>query len=589
MELISLEDFKKASGLTNDAIAKQAMKGMKLDQINKVYNADTARDAMAFIEELIKQLNITLEIDEVELSNIPKTGAFLTISNHPYGGIDAIILLYLLLRTRPDFRVVAHTLLTEIDPLKDKFINADTFDQTRTSSIQELHALLVHLKNGYSAGIFPAGIASTWKGIRQGVNDRTWDKSVIRVVKTASVPVVPIYLHGANGIVFNSLGLLTAKLRRLQLESNLNIEKKKPVRIRIGKPITVKEQERFTNLQEYGNFLRAKTYFLGTNIDAGKFFKPNIKLSKPDPIIEETPVEHIKHDISKLKEDEVLFKVNQFETYCASSDRIPHVLREISRLREITFREVGEGTNHAYDLDQYDVYYKHLFIWDSEQEMIVGSYRLGDGKEIFEKYDQNGFYLNSLFKMRPEFNSILYNSIELGRSFIRKEYQRSASSLFLLWKGILYYLLTHEDYRYLIGPVSISNHFSKLSKHVIIDYVLKYHFDQNLAKFVKPRKKYRYNPIARKADLKALEVSDLRELDKVIEDLEPSHFKLPVLLKKYLKQNARIISFNVDPLFNSALDGFLVLDLFDVDIATIQTLSKELDNQNILKRFQGES
>jgi putative hemolysin len=589
MELISLEDFKKASGLKNDALARQAMKGMRLDRINKVYNAETAKDAMAFIEELIKQLNITLEIDEVELNNVPKTGAFLTVSNHPYGGIDAIILLYLLLKSRPDFCVVAHTMLTELEPLRDKFIDAESFDQRRTSSVQELQALLMHLKNGFSAGIFPAGIASTWKGIRQGVNDRSWDKSVIRVVKTANVPVVPIYLHGANGIVFNSLGLLTAKLRRVQLESNLNIENKKPVKIRIGKPITVKEQERFTNLQDYGKFLRAKTYFLGTNIDAGKFFKPNIKLAKPDPIIEETPVEHIKHDISKLKDEEVLFKVKQFETYCAHSERIPHVLREISRLREITFRDVGEGTNHAYDLDQYDIYYKHLFIWDSEQEMIVGSYRLGDGKEIFEKYEQNGFYLNSLFKMRPQFNSILYNSIELGRSFIRKEYQRSASSLFLLWKGILYYLLTHEDYRYLIGPVSISNHFSKLSKHVIIDYVLKNHYDHNLAKFVSPRKKYRYNPIARKADLKSLEIGDLRELDKVIEDLEPRHFKLPVLLKKYLKQNARIISFNVDPKFNSALDGFLVLDLFDVDFATIQTLFKELDNHSIMKRFQGES
>jgi putative hemolysin len=162
-------------------------------------------------------------------------------------------------------------------------------------------------------------------------------------------------------------------------------------------------------------------------------------------------------------------------------------------LREITFREVGEGTNKATDLDEYDIYYHHLFIWDTEAKMIVGAYRIGLGDEIFYGVGKKGFYINELFKLKEQFTPVLKKSLELGRSWIRKEYQTKPLPLFLLWKGILKFVIDNPRYRYLIGPVSISNSFSQFSKSLIVDYINRNHFDHEMAQYVKPRKKFKVN------------------------------------------------------------------------------------------------
>ncbi len=282
----------------------------------------------------------------------------------------------------------------------------------------------------------------------------------------------------------------------------------------------------------------------------------------------------------------MLFQRNDFKVYCTASNNIPNVLKEIGRLREVTFREVGEGTNRSIDLDEYDLYYNHLFIWDSAEKKIVGAYRLGKGKDILAMYGKNGFYINSLFKIRKQFLPILNESIELGRSFIVKDYQKKPLSLFLLWKGILYFLITNPEYRFLIGPVSISGEFSKLSKTLIFQFIKSNYYNHQLAKYIKPKNKFRYK--LKKIDISIILESTKNNIDKLdhfIEDIEPRNFKIPVLLKKYIQQSAKIIGFNIDPKFNNTLDGLVLMDLFQVPMDTIQSLSKELDDNSILDRF----
>jgi putative hemolysin len=260
-------------------------------------------------------------------------------------------------------------------------------------------------------------------------------------------------------------------------------------------------------------------------------------------------------------------------------------MNELGRLREITFRAVGEGTNHSVDLDEYDLYYNQLFVWDNVAKRIVGAYRVGKGKEILRRYGIKGFYLQSLFRMNRKFISTLNQSLELGRSFIVEDYQRRPMPLFLLWKGILYFMLKHTEYRYLIGPVSISNNFSQFSRGLIMQYIREHHYDAKLGRYVKPRT--RYNVPGYNVDEEIiLEVTgDLNQFDRFIKEVEPNDYTMPILLKRYLKLNGKIIGFNLDPKFNDALDGFLVLDLYDVPMETISSLSKEINDDSIMERF----
>lgn len=361
--------------------------------------------------------------------------------------------------------------------------------------------------------------------------------------------------------------------------------------MRIGSPITTETQESFTDIRQYGKFLRAKTYLLGSSLEVKKFFLKSQKAEKNvEPIAQEMPVEVLQKEIANIKDDYLLFSMKNYTVYCAPTIKIPNILNEIGRLREMTFRAVGEGTNRSIDLDEFDLYYYHLFIWDDDNQRIVGAYRVGKGKDIIDRYGVKGFYINTLFKIRKEMMPILYESIELGRSFVVEEYQRKPFPLFMLWKGILYFLIKNPEYRYLIGPVTISGKYTDVSKELIMKFIRKNHWEGELARCIIPRCKYSVETNDPDVDV-MVEASgdDISALDKLIGDIEPSSDKLPILLKKYISLNGRIIGFNIDPKFNMCLDGLLILDLFDVPMSTIESLSKEINDATILSRFAPEA
>jgi putative hemolysin len=306
----------------------------------------------------------------------------------------------------------------------------------------------------------------------------------------------------------------------------------------------------------------------------------------PEPIIEPVSKELLLKDLQNIRHNYLLFRLKEYSVFCAPSAEIPSILTEIGRLREITFREVGEGSNRNIDLDEFDLYYNQLFIWDEEAEKLVGAYRIGLGNEIMNQYGPRGFYLHTLFRLDAGLHNFLNQALELGRSFVVREYQRKPMPLFLLWKGILYFILKNPEYRFLTGPVSISNNYSKISKELIIKFIMANHFDWRIAKMVRPRNSYKFK--TENPDLKVLMDTmekDINRLDKIIGDVDAFNSGLPVLLKKYIKLNARIAGFNVDPLFNNCLDGLIVLDIFDVPKNIIESLSKEVNDGTMLERF----
>jgi len=591
VKLIETDELIKAAKLNHfggNSAARVLMMLLRINKINKLYEDISHLQGIEFLDSLIDKLQIDFEIREEEIKRIPLNGPFITVSNHPFGGIDGMLLVKILSRVRPDIKVLANFLMQRIDPVSDYILPVNPFEERKdvASSIAGLKMAFQHLQEGKPLGIFPAGEVSSYNEDNFGITDRQWQTPALKMIRKAAVPIVPIYFQGTNSRIFHLLGLIHPSLRTVKLPSELLNKKNRTIRVRIGNPISVKEQEAITDIDRYGRFLRAKTYALGSAIEVKKFFNPTIHRStKVEPIIEAAKTEDILCEIDRIKSDYLLFSSSNFDVYCTPSVEIPVIMNEIGRLREITFRGVGEGTNRSLDIDEYDLYYHQLFVWDNEENKIVGAYRVGKGKDIIRRYGIKGFYIQSLFRISKKFVPVMNEALELGRSFVVAEYQKKPMPLFLLWKGILYFLIKHSEYRYLIGPVSISNQFSEFSKGMIIKYIKEHHYNNELARFIKPRTRFNVKGFNIDEDIIIESADDLNKFDRFIKDVEPSDYTMPVLLKKYLKLNGQIVCFNLDPKFNNALDGLLVLDLFDVPMDSISSLAKEINDDKLLDRF----
>ena len=596
MKLVKPQDLVKASPiiqhLGGENFAKILMHLLSFDKINDLYDHVCQKHGIESIDAIIKYLNIKLEFDPNDLQKLPANGSFITVSNHPFGGIDGILLIKLLSLVRDDHKVVANFLLKKVESISEFFLAVNPFENMPEagSSIAGLKTAIDHIHNGGVLSIFPAGEVST-NYASSLITDREWLVSALRLIKKSKVPVVPIYFHGTNSPLFHLLGRIHPSLRTAKLPSELINKRNKTIKIRIGNPISVREQDAFTDIHQFGRYLRSKTYCLDSGMEVKHFFNYSLKSDlRPKEIAQPQPQVMIEREIALLKKDSMLIKVKNFEVYCAPTKTMPYILKELGRLRELTFREVGEGTNRASDVDEFDLYYHQLIIWDHLEKKIAGGYRIGMGAEIMEQFGVRGFYTHSLFRMRNGFKVTLQQSLELGRSFIVHEYQRKPLPLFLLWKGILYFLLKNPEYRYLIGPVSISSTYSDKSKELIIRYIMANYYDYEKATLVKPRKRF-------KVKTKDLHLNDalmnltsqLSTLDKFIGDVDQHNNGLPVLLKKYLGLNAKIIAFNVDPKFNNCVDGLILLDIFDIPKPTIDLLTKEVNDPGLSDRFSFQS
>ncbi len=579
-KLISEDALATATKLTkNNPILGLLARVAKIDEVNELYDDVCKAEGLEALDRLFKYLDLEIEFDKNQLENIPKEGPFIVVANHPFGALDGLALIRTIAEVRPDFKVMANFLLQNVEPIKDYFLSVNPFEQNKTAynNISGLKAAIKHLEEGLPLGLFPAGEVSTYQEDLRTIMDRKWMSSALKIVKNADVPVIPVFFQGSNSRIFHLLGLIHPNLRTLVLPREMLNKKGKPLVMRIGKPIMPKDTSMFTSVDQYGRYLRAKTYAQDNHFEVKRdYFKVFKSKSEPEPIIPPVEQEKLDHEIARIQEYKTL-SYDNFDCYVVSSHHIPHLLREIGRLREITYREVGEGTNKSIDIDEYDLYYNHLILWDRTAKKIAGAYRVGNGAEIMARYGSSGFYTSSLFKMNRRMNGMLEQSLELGRSFIIKEYQRHRLSLFLLWKGILFYLLSNSKFRYIIGPVSISNSYQDVSKELIIEFITRHHFDHELASLVKPRNAYK--TVVKNVDTDALieaSMADMKKMDKIISDIEPSSFTMPVLLKKYLQQNAKIIAFNCDPKFNNALDGLMYLDLHNLPGDTVETLQREM-------------
>ena len=554
---------------------------LRISSINKIYNRNKQKKELDFLNALLDEFQIDFQIPDEDLKRIPKTGPFITISNHPLGGIDGILLLKMLIEHRPDFKIIANFLLHRIEPLKPYVMPVNPFENHKDakSSVAGIKNALLHVKEGYPLGIFPAGEVSTYKDGKLMV-DKPWEEGAVKLIKKAEVPIIPIYFHAKNSRLFYMLSKISDTLRTAKLPSELLSQKDRVIKVRIGKPIQVKDQKEYKDINAFYEFIRKKTYMLANPYDTKQkiLSTPNLKISVPPKKISgQKNVESFVKEVEKLRENEQRLLISKnYEVFLAPARDIPNILHEIGRLREITFRDVGEGTNKSIDLDKFDRYYYHMFLWDNNANCLAGAYRMGLGKEIYKRYGIQGFYIQSLFRFEPELYGMMEQTIEMGRAFIIKEYQQKPMPLFLLWKGIVHVTLRYPEHKYLMGGVSISNQFSEFSKSLMIEFMKSHYYDPYVAQYIQPKKEFKVKlKDADKDFVFDAAKADMQKFDKVIDEIEPGALRIPVLIKKYVKQNARLVAFNVDPKFNNAVDGLMYIKIVDLPESTVKPVMEE--------------
>jgi putative hemolysin len=556
---------------------------LAVSALNRLYadfraEAHETAQRHGFFEAALRFLSIELEVSDADRARIPASGPVVLVSNHPFGGIEGLVLGALLQSIRPDTKLLGHAWLGELPGLGDGVIGVDVEEEDAAANVTAVRRAIRHVQGAGALVTFPAGAVSHLHLRQKQVVDPPWRDTAALIARRTGATVVPVYFEGRNGSLFQLAGLIHPRLRTALLPHELLRKSRSTVRLRIGKPLGAERLARFATTRLTTDYLRFKTYALAQRDEAVRprfRNRPSVE-SVQAPIIDAVPPALLAAEIARLPAEALLVDQGPLQVFVARMAQIPATMREIGRLREIAFREVGEGTGRSLDLDAFDASYVHLFLWNKDKQELAGGYRLGLADRILEQSGVRGLYTSTLFKFREGFLDRLNPAIELGRSFVRPEYQRRPLSLALLWRGIGELVVRNPQYKVLFGPVSISNKYEGLSRRLMIEYLTRARGDEELAAMVTSRNPPKQRLRAEdRAVLETLAV-DEESLSGLIADLEDDDKGLPVLLKHYLKLNARLLGFNVDPAFGDCTDGLIVVDLRTTE-------------PKVLKRFMGEA
>lgn len=541
-----------------------------------------------FFDRALSALDGSYQVASQELKKIPKDGPLIVVANHPMGGLDGIVLGALLCQVRPDVKLMANYLLGYMNEMHPWLIAVNPFGgkEATASNLSAMKDTIRHLRNGGCIATFPSGTVSHFQPRTMSICDPEWNTNLAALARKTGATILPIYFSGRNSNFFQLAGLIHPKLRTaLLMRELLKKAKRETVKMRIGSPLLPRKIAAFETDEELTAWMRLNTYILAQkkieedvkseNPAVNSFFQfghiknlcnkilPRKKLMQ-DLILPIDPV-LMQSEIDELPESAKLVSGERVTVYAAYNWQIKWTMLEIGRLREKTFREVGEGTGKSVDTDEYDQYYMHIFMWDSENKKIMGAYRVGHVDKIVNSIGPQGLYATTLFKIRPELLVKMGSALEMGRSFVTSEYQKKRSTLAILWKGIGEYLARNPQYKTLYGPVSITTEYNSISKDLMVQFLSQHKTSADLAKFVKaktpPKVKLNYD------DKKAISCAggDIDKISALISEIEVDNKGIPVLLKHYLRLNGELLAFNVDKSFNNCIDGLIMVDMCKTD------------------------
>jgi putative hemolysin len=553
-----------------------AGKFVPVNKVRELYRRVRLSPGGFGLENLLDEMRIALRVDAADIARIPASGPTVVVANHPFGMLDGAALAVLLRRVRPDVKVMANFLLGNVPELARHCIFVDPFESSRSRSSNQrgMGEAVEWLTRGGMLAVFPAGEVSHWQFPQAQVSDPQWSDISVRLIRGTGAAALPVYFCGQNGIGFQLFGMIHPRLRTASLLQEFLQQEGRTVEVRMGGEIEAASISAIRNDREAVEYLRWRTYLLARRSKAETSWPQAMRaklLPRPQQAVAtEVPGELLAGELEHLPAERRLAESGDFAVYFAEAREIPQLLREVGRLREVTFRQAGEGTGKRLDLDRFDRYYWHLLLWNKVKRELVGAYRAGNTAEILPRYGVGGLYTSTLFRYDARVFEKMGPALELGRSFIRPEYQRQYAPLLLLWKGIARLVALHPELPVLFGAVSISNDYSRASREMIYRFFESRMEQDELRGMIEPRRPFpaRLRPWDCRAMNHALR--HIEDLSQPITDVEADGKGLPILLRQYAKIGGRLLGFNVDRKFSNVLDGLVVVDLRQTETAVLE-------------------
>jgi len=543
-------------------------RALGLDQLRRAYEG-LEQDDRPFFRRCLEAQEVTYEVTGP--TEVPREGGLLVISNHPFGAIEGLLLGDHILKVRQDLKILANGWLGMLPELKPYLIDVAPFENREKDNIRGMLQAMRWMREGHVLLVFPGGEVSSFSLSSRRVEDPAWSPHITRLIRKSQVQVMPMFIEGHNGWAFQSVGLLHPRLRTAMLVRELINKKGHHFQIRSGQPLEAEAWARFASDQLLLDFLRHRTYCLKKGLSAS--MRSSVMTSRLSAIVPPVPGSTLRREVESLPPQALLLERDGVQVWVSSAAPMPNLLREIGRLRELTFRQAGEGTGKSIDLDPYDESYLHLFTWHTTEERIIGAYRLGLTSEILQNRGVKGLYSNSLFRLSATALRELGDGLELGRSFIRLEDQRERHGLPLLWKGIMRFVVRHPHIRKLYGCVSICSDYQQASVDVMVNYLETHRKITGSETWTSP--KTPYSPKKSSSWCRRLNIEDADDLSQVVAMLEPDGKGIPTLLRHYLRCGAQILSFNIDRGFANVVDGLIVVDLDSME-------------RSLIRKFMGE-
>jgi putative hemolysin len=555
-------------------------KFLPVDRVRDLYRRVRQSPAGFGLEKLLEEMRVALRVDAADTTRIPASGPVVVVANHPYGMLDGAVLAVLLTRARQDVKVMTSTLLHDVPEPARNCIFVDPFQTKHRVDVNRraVREAMAWLRNGGMLAIFPAGEVSHWQFPHGEIIDPEWNSTAAWLIRRTGASALPVYFCGRNSVGFRLAGMIHPRLRTAFLPQEFLRQEGRTVEVRVGSEISGDSISSMANDRASSEYLRWRTYLLARRSRTEKSWSTAVrsiseKISEKvqEPVAPAEPADVLASEIDSLAKQRCLAESGDFAVYLAKAGETPRLQQELGRLREETFRSASEGTGKSRDLDCFDRYYWHVLLWHKTRRELVGAYRAGDTREIVAEHGVGGLYTSTLFRFDARIFEKLGPALELGRSFIRAEYQRQYAPLLLLWKGIARLLATQPSVAVLFGAVSISNGYTKASREMIYRFFEHRMRQDELAGLIEPRRPFRPARL-RPWDCRAMchGLRDLEDLSQPITDVETDGKGLPILLRQYAKIGGKLLGFNVDRKFSNVLDGLVVVDLRQTDGAVLE-------------------